>query len=288
MNTETTELEFTASDLQDLRLAKIKLETNNLVAQIADLVSKPTQALLKRLPKQWNAVIGKATQGALFKGLEFVMLTMGNTQPRASRNRLHKVLVTTSGMIGGAAGLTTSLIELPVSTCLVLRSIADIARSEGHDITQPEIKLACLEVLALSGQHSDEEVLGEGYWAVRSVLAKSVSEAAAYIAEKGLVEEGAPPLAKLIAKIAARFSTVVSEQLAAKAVPIVGAVAGGTINLLFMQHFQAMAIGHFIIKRLEAKYGSERVEKMYAECDRLDAKTLLPANKTLPTRSTLP
>jgi EcsC protein family len=275
MNAEITEIEFTASDLQDLRFAKTKLETHNLVAQIADLVSKPTQALLKRLPKQWNAMIGKATQSALFKGLEFVILTMGNTQPKQSRDRLHKVLVTTSGMIGGAAGLTSSLIELPVSTCLVLRSIADIARSEGHDIARPEIKLACLEVLALSGKSDTDEVLGEGYWAVRGFLAKSVSEAAAYITEKGLVEEGAPPLAKLIAKIAARFSTVVTEELAAKAVPVVGAVAGGTINLLFMQHFQAMATGHFIVKRLEAKYGTERVERMYAECDLSSQKDYL-------------
>lgn len=268
MNIEATESEFTAFDLRDLRLAKSKLEARNLVAQIADLVGKPTQALLKRLPKQWTAVIGRATQAALFRGLEFVILTMGNPQLKPSNDRLHKVLVTTSGMIGGAAGLTTSLLELPVSTVLILRSIADIARSEGHDITQPEIKLACLEVLALGGQRGEDEVPGEGYWAVRSFLAKSVSEAAAYITEKGLVEEGAPPLVKLIAKIAARFSTVVTEEIAAKAVPVVGAVAGGTINLLFMQHFQAMATGHFIIKRLEAKYGSARVERMYAECDR--------------------
>ena len=268
MNPEVTETEFIASDLHDLRIAKSKLETHNLVAQIADLVGKPTQALLKRLPKQWNAVIGKATQAALFKGLEFVILTMGDTQPKASSDRFHKVLVTTSGMIGGAAGFTSSLLELPISTCLVLRSIADIARSEGHDISRLEVKLSCLEVLALSGQEVNGDVPGEGYWAVRGFLGKSVSEAAAYITEKGLAEEGAPPLAKLIAKIAARFSTVVTEEMAAKAVPVVGAVAGGTINLLFMQHFQAMATGHFIVKRLEAKYGSERVERMYAECDR--------------------
>ena len=213
-------------------------------------------------------MIGKATQAALFKGLGFVILTLGNTRPQASRDRLHKMLATTSGMIGGAAGLTSSLIELPVSTCLVLRSIADIARSEGHDITRLEVKLACLEVLALGGR-GDDDVPGEGYWAVRSVLGKSISEAAAYIAEKGLADEGAPPLAKLIAKIAARFSTVVTEELAAKAVPIVGAVAGGTINLLFMQHFQTIATGHFIVKRLEAKYGSEQVKRLYAECDPL-------------------
>ena len=269
MNPEITDIEFSESDLRDLRIARSRLEAHDLVAAVAELVGKPTQAMLKRLPRRWHALIGKATQAALFKGLEFVILTMGSTRPKASRDRFHKVLATTSGMIGGAAGLTSSLIELPVSTCLVLRSIADIARSEGHDITRLETKLACLEVLALSGQSDDDEVPGEGYWAVRGVLGKSVSEAAAYIAEKGLVDEGAPPLAKLIAKIAARFSTVVTEELAAKAVPIVGAVAGGTINLLFMQHFQKIATGHFIVKRLEAKYGSERVERMYAEIDRL-------------------
>ena len=268
MMPEITDLELSASDLRDLRVAKSKLETRDLVAAVADVVGKPTQALLKRLPRRWHAMIGKATQAALFKGLGFVILTLGNTRPQASRDRLHKMLATTSGMIGGAAGLTSSLIELPVSTCLVLRSIADIARSEGHDITRLEVKLACLEVLALSGR-GDDDVPGEGYWAVRGVLGKSISEAAAYIAEKGLIDEGAPPLAKLITKIAARFSTVVTEELAAKAVPIVGAVAGGTINLLFMQHFQTIATGHFIVKRLEAKYGSERVKSMYAECDRI-------------------
>jgi hypothetical protein len=269
MNPEVADIEFSESDLRDLRIAKSRLEARNLMAQIADLIGKPAQALLNRLPKRWHAMIGQATQSALFKGLEFVILTMGNTRPQASHDRLHKMLATTSGMIGGAAGITSSLIELPVSTCLVLRSIADIARSEGHDITRLETKLACLEVLALSGQSADDEVLGEGYWAVRGVLGKSVSEAAAYIAEKGLIDEGAPPLAKLIAKIAARFSTVVTEELAAKAVPIVGAVAGGTINLLFMQHFQTIATGHFIVKRLEAKYGSERVKQLYAACEPL-------------------
>jgi hypothetical protein len=269
MNPEVTEIEFIESDLHDLRIAKSRLETRDLVAQIAELVGKPTQAVLKRLPKRWHAVIGRATQAALFKGLEFVIVTMGETRPKASSDRLHKMLATTSGMIGGAAGLTSSLLELPISTCLILRSIADIARSEGHDIARLEVKLSCLEVLALSGQGANDEVPGEGYWAVRGFLGKSVSEAAAYITEKGLVDEGAPPLAKLIAKIAARFSTVVTEEMAAKAVPVVGAVAGGTINLLFMQHFQAIATGHFIIKRLEAKYGSERVERLYAKCDRL-------------------
>jgi hypothetical protein len=100
---------------------------------------------------------------------------------------------------------------------------------------------------------------------VRGALAKSVSEAARYLAEKGLAEEGAPPLVKLITTIASRFSIVITEETAAKAVPVVGAVSGGAINYLFMNHFQEMARGHFVVKRLEKKYGMKRVEEAYKE-----------------------
>lgn len=50
MMPEVTDLEFSASDLYDLRIAKSKLEAHNLVAR--NLVGKPTQAALKRLPQQ--------------------------------------------------------------------------------------------------------------------------------------------------------------------------------------------------------------------------------------------
>jgi hypothetical protein len=54
---------------------------------------------------------------------------------KASR-LLHKALATASG---GAFGLASLPIELPVSTIIMLRSIADIARSEGEN--RPESNL---------------------------------------------------------------------------------------------------------------------------------------------------
>jgi hypothetical protein len=38
-------------------------------------------------------------------------------------------------------------IELPVSTVIMLRSIADIARSEGEDLSDPR-RLPCVQVFA--------------------------------------------------------------------------------------------------------------------------------------------
>jgi hypothetical protein len=66
-----------------------------------------------------------------------------------------------------------------------------------------------------------------------------------------------------VTAVASRFGVVVSEQTAAKAVPVVGAAGGAVINVLFMNHFQDMARGHFIVKRLERTYGMDLVRAAY-------------------------
>jgi len=254
---------FTTDDLNELKAGKAKLEYPGLTARIADAIGKPIEVGFDRLPKAWNRKIGEITRAALLKGLEFAVLTMGNAGPKKSRDWLHKALVVGSGIAGGAAGMVSLPLELPVSTTIILRSIADIARSEGHDISMLRVRLSCLEVLALGSRKAEGDSAEMGYWAIRTVLARHIETAATFIAEKGLADEGAPPLVRLITAIAARFSVVVTEEAAAKLVPIVGAVAGGSINYLFMHHFQEMARGHFIIKRLERKYGTELTMQAY-------------------------
>ena len=145
----------------------------------------------------------------------------------------------------------------------MLRSIADIAQSEGHDLSDIETQLACLEVFALGGKPATESEKENRYWVLRAGMAKAVSEAATYLANRGIVKETAPAIVRLIAAIAARFGVIVSEQIAAKAVPIIGAASGSAINLIFIRHFQRMARGHFTVKRLENKYGSLAIETLY-------------------------
>ena len=136
----------------------------------------------------------------------------------------------------------------------MLRSIADIARTEGHSLEDIDTKLNCLEVFALGGRSKSDDASESSYWAVRTALSRAVSEAASYFAEKGILEKSAPAVARLVATIASRFGVVVSEQVAAKAVPILGAAGGSLVNVLFMDHFQSMARGHFIVKRLEKRW----------------------------------
>jgi len=57
----------------------------------------------------------------------------------------------------------------------------------------------------------------------------------------------------------ARYGVVVSEKTAAQALPLVGAAGGALVNALFMDHFQDVARGHFIVRRLEKIHGADPV-----------------------------
>ena len=169
-----------------------------------------------------------------------------------------------SGAAGGIFGMASLPVELPVSTIIILRSIADIARHEGEDIADPAVALACLEVFALGAHDRDDKYTDSGYFAVRSMLAKAVSEAGRFVSQGVAVDAGAPILVRLISQIGTRFGIVVSEKLAAQAVPILGAAGGAAVNYAFAEHFQSLASGHFTVRRLERIYGQEVVKSEYA------------------------
>lgn len=247
----------------ELSAAKALLENPGLAARMTDVLGVPIEKGLAILPEKWQENVQETARLAIKKALDFAVMTMDNRLEGKRSSRKHKIAVAASGAIGGAFGLIALAAELPVSTVIMLRSIADIAKHEGEDIKLLETKLACLEVFALGGRSRKDNASEAGYYAVRSVLASSISDAASHIAKKGITEEGAPALVRLISRIATRFGVVVSEKVAAAAIPIIGAVGGATINTIFIDHFQKMAKGHFAIRRLERIYGKEMVQKEY-------------------------
>ncbi len=94
-------------------------------------------------------------------------------------------------------------------------------------------------------------------------MAQAVNEAARYISRRTTVEKGAPVIARLVAGIASRFNTVVAEKIVAQGVPVIGAVGGAAINVAFVRHFQSMARGHFVVRRLERTYGNDFIREKY-------------------------
>lgn len=262
-------IEFPENDRKELQSAKNILENPGVAAKVINLIGTPIEKGLGLLPENWKGKIGDVTQTALMKASDAAIFTMKDLPGESSSNNWHKLGVAISGGIGGFFGISAIAAELPISTTIMLRSIADIARSEGESISQVEVKLACLEVFALGGPSESDDGTESGYYAVRAALAKSVADAAEFLATKTLTEEGAPVLVRFIAKVAERFSIQITEKAAAQAVPAIGAAGGAIINTVFMDHFQDMAKGHFVVRRLERKHGKELVQRIYQELPRL-------------------
>lgn len=264
----------TSQDWRDLKRAVDLLESPTLTAKMANLIGSPLEFAVKRLPDSVSRRIHGAVEAALFKSAQAALWTMDNTPGKAASTRWHKLAAATSGAVGGAFGFTTLFIELPVSTTIMMRSVADVARSEGFDLREMSTRHACLEVFALGGNSGKDDASETGYYITRGFTAEVMRHLSAELAGRAVggspVMIGLTPkeagkwLAKLVEKVAARFGVVVTEKFAAQAVPIVGAVAGATLNTMFTDYYQDVARGHFIVRRLERTYGYETVRAAYS------------------------
>jgi hypothetical protein len=253
---------MTPEDVAALRRAVQLLEHPGLAARLTNMVGKPVELIGDMLPASAKHAIATATSKALELALKVALRTIQRT-PHTGSGLLHRALATASGAAGGAFGLATLPIELPVSTIIMLRSIAEIARSEGENLSDSESVLSCLQVFALGGPASSADASESGYFVLRGMLAKSITEAARFIAERGVIEEGAPVLVRFVTLVASRFGVVVTQKVAAQALPVVGALGGAAVNYAFIQHFQETARGHFTVRRLERVYGKNVVRTEY-------------------------
>lgn len=258
-------MNLTEKHRQELMKAMLLLENPGIAAKITSLLGSSVEKGIEMLPENWNEKIGEISKNALLKATDAAIFTMKDIPNEKSSNWLHKAGVAITGGVGGFFGLAALAVELPISTTIMLRSIADIAREEGESINDLQTKLACLEVFALGGKSKSDNATESGYYMTRSILAKSVSQAAEFIAKKTLAEEGAPALLQLIKKIAERFSIALTEKGVAQAIPAIGTAGGALINTIFIDHFQDMAKGHFVVRRLEKIYGKDTVETTYEE-----------------------
>lgn len=256
-------MEISKNDLAHLRYAKSLLENPGIAAKITNLLGKSIEKGFELLPENSYDSILKITRESLQKALNFTVKTMDDRSKYPASDLAHKIIAAATGAGGGAFGLSALTIELPISTIIILRSIADIARSEGEQIKSIESRLACLEVFALGGRSHGDDGVDTGYFFVRASLAKAISDAAEYIVRKGLGQKSAPVIVKFISAVASRFGVVVTEKIAAQAIPLIGAAGGALVNTIFIDHFQNMARGHFIVRRLERFYGQGPVKAAY-------------------------
>jgi hypothetical protein len=166
------------SELDELKRAKLLLEHPGLVAKLADLAGMPIEKGMKLLPTRVQNTVHKVTHKALEAALNGALRTMRAGTGKSSADGLHRFAVAASGAVGGFAGVAGLAIELPISTGIMLRSIADIAASEGHSPKDIDTKLECLVVFALGSSADKRDDASEsGYFAARWALSEAVAEA---------------------------------------------------------------------------------------------------------------
>jgi hypothetical protein len=250
--------------MRALQEAVALLEHQGFAAKLADYAGQPVARVLRMMPKFATDHFNKAVEGAILNCLNVAIRSIEARSKRPPGRRASSVLAGISGGVSGFFGIAALPIELPVTTTLMLRAIADIARHHGEDLSTLAARLACVEVFAL-GAPRDGHDRHLGYYASRIFLGRMAADASAILLERGIASVSAPVVGGLVTEIATRFGVVVSERAAASAMPVLGAVGGATINVMFMNHFQSVAQGHFAIRRLERECGPVLVRRLYEE-----------------------
>jgi hypothetical protein len=260
------------ADREALRRAHRHLEYPSYAARLTGRLGRPIEKFFKALPESWHDSFQDSVRASLERTLSVAIFSLGREGP--PRRRYHKALGMLSGAAAGMFGLPAVLAELPVTTGLMLRSIAAIARTEGEDLSDPDARLACMEVFALGGRSSDDDAADVGYYGMRLALAMHFTRVSEAVVSRGIVRWNPPGLVRFIAEVAARFGVVVTEKAALQMVPLLGAGTGGLLNLIFMEHFQDIARAHFTMRRLERTYGAELMRAEYDKLSRADRDRL--------------
>lgn len=253
--------EFTESEWAELRWAYRNLEHPSFAARLSDLLATPFEEAMGLLPKTWKRQVDRTAEASIGRMLSAALKTMGSSETVPASNFTHKVIAVGSGAVGGFFGPLAVLAELPLTTTLMLRSIADIARAEGEDLTEIPSRLACFQVFALGGRTRDDERAEIGYYGMRLSLGLHFDSIVKFSGGAGGVH--IPGAIELVRSVAARFGVVISDSVAARMIPVAGALSAAMLNLVFMQHYQDVAKGHFTVRRLERDHGMDVVKAAY-------------------------
>jgi hypothetical protein len=256
-------MKFDAEDLSALRRAYYTLEHPSLAARLSGVVGTPIDMAVHLLPKQWYKSFHNTAEKAIAKALEVAVSSMRREHDESESEIYFKMLIAGTGGVGGFFGIPGLLLELPISTSVMIRGIAEIAREEGEDIHTAEAQMACVQVFALGGKVESDDAAETGYYGIRMALSAYMTAAAVHVAEQNFSMEAAPVVLKLVNAVASRFGVAVSQRAATQVVPVVSAVSAAAVNTIFMHHFQTMARAHFTVRRLERKYGEDFVRARY-------------------------
>jgi hypothetical protein len=258
------------------------LEKPSFITKVTDYVGKPVEMTVNKLPQKVQKKLVTVSELALRKSLIMANKTLADKTSQSEISKKlksgkvsrvgHNLATFTTGAIGGFFGGIGAIIELPITTTLIMRSILSQGQTYGN-LTKEELITNALYIFSLgSNRSSDDDDMNSAYYSSRIAMELTLKRATEYMAShspghvlKSIEAGSAPFVLELITKVATRFNVTVSEKIIAESIPVLGAGAGATLNLLFTDFFTLSAKYHFGLMSLEQKYGKEEVRRIYNE-----------------------
>ncbi|MEO5667595.1 MAG: EcsC family protein [Bdellovibrionota bacterium] len=270
-------------ELEFVREAAIFFETPSTFTRALSGLGNGIEGAFAKLPETVRSSVMKASRRAIESCLRVAVKTIAPSENRAvdlaevaegnrTMRNAHTLAAGITGGLGGILGPVSLALEVPISTALIMRSIASSANDYGFSLQDPEVLLECLFVFAIGGPSKKDDGMESSYLASRLALSSLMRNAAATMMElpakqflTALERETAPAVVRVVSAISESFGLRVSEKFVAQLAPVIGAVGGASINVAFANFFGTAAKYHFGIKRLEVVYGSEIVQAAYQD-----------------------
>ncbi|WP_417859776.1 EcsC family protein [Winogradskyella sediminis] len=268
---------ITPEDKAALMRAKSNMQNLGWAIRNVNKIGNTVETGISYVPEKVLVKVEKITEKVLLQIIKANLLTIQKhkTFKKPSKTTYKSIVTGTgavSGFFGASTGFGTAIFasEVAITTKFLMRTIMDIARSEGEDIYTIEGQMACLEVFALGGDSKDDDGMEMSYYTTRMALNSALNNVSVASIKmgidslvKGVGTLGSNVVSNFLSKITTRLSLLISEKFLAQAVPIAGAIGGGGLNYVFVNHFQNMATAHFTVRRLERKYGEAEVKLAY-------------------------
>ena len=247
------------SGFNDAEMAELKgivtryLDAGNLVVKLSNLLGNKVEQVLDKLPDGFRHSIDLLSDLALRSAYLAASATHASGEKTGffdkalsyfEGERSHKIAAGVAGALGGVGGTATTMADLAATTVLIMRSIQQIAAGYGEDMESEEVRVQCLSVFGFGGPLTEDDDVETGLYGVRLAASGKTLEATLRV-------------------IVPRFGIVLSEKVMAQAAPVLGAVAGATINPIFTAYYQDMAHVHFRLRRMEAQHDPEQVRACF-------------------------
>ncbi len=197
--------------------------------QLVSALGNQAEAAFARLPSHARAAVEKAIRQALLLSLRGALHSrrMWPVQPEG----WSRMVTAGLGAAGGATGLPGALVELPLTTTVLLRSIQDVAVEHGFDPHSELVRFDVLEVFSSAGPLKHDDGVDTAFVSQRIGLAAGGLDA-------------------VISLVAPRLAVAFGPKVAAQLVPIIGAVAGSSVNFIYAGYYRDMAHVHFGLRKL--------------------------------------